>query len=89
MIGNVFSYHVGVAHVTGGNFSAPCDLSFESMSLCAASWSPLFGGAQGGKSLNKEASWSPLFGGAQRGWKFKSRSFMETIVWWSAGGGKV
>ena len=54
-----------------------------------ASWSPLFGGAQGGKSLNKEASWSPLFGGAQRGWKFKSRSFMETIVWWSAGGGKV
>ena len=32
---------------------------------------------------------SPLFGGAQRGWKFKSRSFMETSVWWSAGGGKV
>ena len=32
-----------------------------------ASWRPLYGGEQGGRSLNQEASWRPLYGGAQGG----------------------
>ena len=47
-----------------------------------ASWRPLSGGAlYCGGSLNKEASCRPLYGGEQGG---EERSFMETIVWWSA-----
>ena len=32
-----------------------------------AQWRPLFGGTQGGQSLNKEVEWRPLFGGTQGG----------------------
>ena len=43
---------------------------------------------RGGESLNKEASWRACLVECRRG-KFKSTSNMETIVWWSAGEGKV
>ena len=54
-----------------------------------AAWSPLFGGAQGGKFKYRSIMESIVWWSAEGGEKFKSRSFMETIVWWSAGGGKV